>query len=159
LTERFRPVFTQVAAGALERERTRALAHDAVALLRDASFGALRVPRDHGGLGASASQLYALLIELAAADSKTHAKPPRDRPRGHRGFASKHPRKYSWENRGGACSNQPSAFPVHPLRRASIHPICHDRSLRYTRSKTAHRAHRHRARTHPSRSRPRTTHS
>ncbi|SPK70484.1 putative Acyl-CoA dehydrogenase, DBT sulfur dioxygenase (plasmid) [Cupriavidus taiwanensis] len=69
LTERFRPVFSQVAAGALEREHTRALAYDAVALLRDASFGALRVPRDHGGIGASASQLYALLIELAAADS------------------------------------------------------------------------------------------
>ncbi|SOY92883.1 Acyl-CoA dehydrogenase, putative DBT sulfur dioxygenase [Cupriavidus taiwanensis] len=69
LAERFRPVFAQIAAGALERERTRTLAHDAVALLRDAGFGALRVPREHGGLGASASQLYALLIELGAADS------------------------------------------------------------------------------------------
>jgi len=69
LAERFRPLFAQIAAGAVERERDRTLAHVAVALLRDAGFGALRVPREHGGYGASLAQLYALLIELGAADS------------------------------------------------------------------------------------------
>ena len=66
LSARFRPVFAQIAERAAEREQGRELAFDAVALLRDAGFGALRVPV---ALGASVEQLFALLIELGEADS------------------------------------------------------------------------------------------
>jgi alkylation response protein AidB-like acyl-CoA dehydrogenase len=69
LAARFRPVFARIAQGAAQREQERALAHDAVGWLREAGFGALRVPREHGGLGATPEQLYELLIELAEADS------------------------------------------------------------------------------------------
>jgi len=67
--ERFRPIFARIAAQAAQRENERALAYDAVAWLREAGFGALRVPVEHGGLGASVEQLFDLLIELAEADS------------------------------------------------------------------------------------------
>lgn len=69
LSARFRPIFAQIAERAAEREQERELAFDAVALLRDAGFGALRVPVALGGLGASVEQLFALLIELGEADS------------------------------------------------------------------------------------------
>lgn len=69
LLEHFSPVFERIAAGAVEREQHRTLAHDAVNWLRDAGFGALRVPQDHGGLGATLPELFNLLIELGAADS------------------------------------------------------------------------------------------
>jgi len=69
LAERFRPVFKRIAQGALQRENDRALAHDAVGWLRDAGFGALRVPVASGGLGASVEQLFELLVELGEADS------------------------------------------------------------------------------------------
>ena len=69
LAERFRPVFARIAEHAAQRENERALAYDAVAWLREANFGALRVPLAHGGLGASVEQLFDLLIELGAADS------------------------------------------------------------------------------------------
>jgi len=69
LAERFRPVFARIAEHAAQRENERALAYDAVTWLREANFGALRVPRVHGGLGASVEQLFDLLIELGAADS------------------------------------------------------------------------------------------
>ncbi|CAB5688298.1 Flavin-dependent monooxygenase, oxygenase subunit HsaA [Delftia tsuruhatensis] len=69
LQARFRPVFEHIARGAAERERTRTLAHDAIARLRDSGFTALRVPRHFGGLGATVEQLFALLVELAEADS------------------------------------------------------------------------------------------
>lgn len=69
LAERFRPVFARIAEHAAQRENERALAYDAVTWLREANFGALRVPLVHGGLGASVEQLFDLLIELGAADS------------------------------------------------------------------------------------------
>lgn len=69
LAESFRPVFRQIAAGAVEREVGRRLPHDEIALLKAARFGALRVPREQGGFGASVPELFALLIELSAADS------------------------------------------------------------------------------------------
>lgn len=69
LAERFRPIFQEIAAGAVEREATRTLAHDAVNALRDAGFGALRVPRAHGGSGITIAQLFRLLVELGEADS------------------------------------------------------------------------------------------
>ncbi|HHM8634225.1 TPA: acyl-CoA dehydrogenase family protein [Pseudomonas aeruginosa] len=69
LAQRFRPIFARIAEGAVERERQRELPHEAIAWLKQAGFGAVRVPREHGGTGASLPQLVQLLIELAEADS------------------------------------------------------------------------------------------
>lgn len=65
----FADIFSRIADTALAREHERELAFDAVNWLRDAGFGALRVPREQGGGGASLPQLFELLIELAEADS------------------------------------------------------------------------------------------
>jgi alkylation response protein AidB-like acyl-CoA dehydrogenase len=65
---RFRPIFATIAADAVARERDRVLPHEAVAMLRDAGFGALRVPRALGGSGISLRTLFSLLTELAEAD-------------------------------------------------------------------------------------------
>lgn len=69
LAERFRPLFAQIAATAVERENERRLPREEIRLLTDAGFGAVRVPRKYGGAGASLPQLIELLTELAAADS------------------------------------------------------------------------------------------
>ncbi|MDO7895898.1 acyl-CoA dehydrogenase family protein [Pseudomonas citrulli] len=69
LAERFRPIFARIQAGALEREQTRSLPFDQVKWLKQAGFGAVRVPVEYGGAGASLPQLLQLLIELAEADS------------------------------------------------------------------------------------------
>lgn len=68
LTARFRPIFEDIAAGAAERDRTRALPYEHIRELAAAGFGALRVPESHGGAGADLPELFALLTELAAAD-------------------------------------------------------------------------------------------
>ncbi|TSD94262.1 acyl-CoA dehydrogenase [Skermania sp. ID1734] len=65
----FVPIFDRIAAGAVDRETDRRLAHEQVGWLREAKFGALRVPAEFGGYGASVRQLFRLLIDLAAADS------------------------------------------------------------------------------------------
>ncbi|MGZ0783550.1 acyl-CoA dehydrogenase family protein [Pseudomonas saponiphila] len=69
LAERFRPIFQRIAAGAVEREHSRTLPHEPIQWLKEAGFGALRVPVEYGGGGASLPQLFQLLIELAAADA------------------------------------------------------------------------------------------
>ena len=69
LAARFRPIFKKIADGAVAREQSRTLAFEAVAWLREAGFGALRVPQAHGGLGATLPQAFRLLIELGEADS------------------------------------------------------------------------------------------
>ncbi|MET4071561.1 alkylation response protein AidB-like acyl-CoA dehydrogenase [Bradyrhizobium sp. S3.2.6] len=69
LHKRFAPVFETIAAGAVARERSRTLPIEEIRLLKEASFGALRVPIEFGGLGATLRQTFDLLIELAAADS------------------------------------------------------------------------------------------
>lgn len=69
LLERFRPVFIRIAQGAREREQHRELPYQQVAWLKDAGFTALRVPASHGGTPVSHTDLFRLLIELAAADS------------------------------------------------------------------------------------------
>lgn len=69
LFARFQPIFDRIAAGAVDREQTRDLAHEPVRWLRDAGFGALRVPIEHGGSGASVPQLFRLLTRLGEADS------------------------------------------------------------------------------------------
>jgi len=69
LAARFRPIFARIAEGAVERERTRSLPFEPIEWLKQAGFGAVRVPVAHGGAGASLPQLVQLLIELAEADS------------------------------------------------------------------------------------------
>ena len=69
LANRFRPIFARIAEGALERERSRSLPYEQVKWLKEAGFGAVRVPVQYGGAGASIPQLFRLLIELAQADS------------------------------------------------------------------------------------------
>ncbi|WP_278264397.1 acyl-CoA dehydrogenase family protein [Nocardia sp. AG03] len=69
LDDVFRPIFDRIAEGAVARETSRELAHAEIDALRAARFGALRVPVEFGGYGASVRQLFGLLIDLAAAES------------------------------------------------------------------------------------------
>ncbi len=69
LDEIFAPIFERIAAGAVEREIDRRLPFDEVGWLKEAKFGALRVPVEHGGYGVTVRQLFRLLIDLAAAES------------------------------------------------------------------------------------------
>lgn len=68
LVARYRPVFDKIAGGAAERERTRTLPVEQVGWLRESGFTAVRVPAAHGGAGAGLPALFALLVELSAAD-------------------------------------------------------------------------------------------
>jgi len=77
LAARFRPIFARIAEGAVERERSRTLPFEPIQWLKHAGFGAVRVPVEFGGAGASLPQLFQLLIELAAADSKRDTSPAR----------------------------------------------------------------------------------
>ncbi|WP_131733263.1 acyl-CoA dehydrogenase family protein [Gordonia paraffinivorans] len=69
LDEIFAPIFARIAEGAVAREEDRRLAYDEVSWLREARFGALRVPVEYGGYGATVRQLFRLLIDLATAES------------------------------------------------------------------------------------------
>ena len=69
LAAKYRPIFERIAAGAAEREANRELLHRQIGELAAAGFGAVRVPREFGGGGASAPQFFRLLVELAAAES------------------------------------------------------------------------------------------
>ena len=69
LDSQFGPIFERIGADAVARESDRRLAHTELGWLRDAGFGALRVPRELGGWGVSVRQLFRLLIDLAAAES------------------------------------------------------------------------------------------
>ena len=69
LAARFRPIFARIAEGTVGRELERTLPYEQIQWLKDAGFGAVRVPVEHGGSGASLPQLFQLLIELAEADS------------------------------------------------------------------------------------------
>ncbi|WP_354181366.1 acyl-CoA dehydrogenase family protein [Arthrobacter sp. UYP6] len=69
LAARFRPVFARIAAGSLDRELTRTLPFEPVQWLKDAGFGAVRLPAGAGGDGASHAEFFRLLVELAEADS------------------------------------------------------------------------------------------
>ncbi|MFC0681134.1 acyl-CoA dehydrogenase family protein [Lysobacter korlensis] len=68
LLEKYGPVFESVAEGAAERERDRALPFEQLRELAAAGFGAVRVPVERGGDGATLRQLFLLLIRLATAD-------------------------------------------------------------------------------------------
>lgn len=65
----FRPVFAEISAGASDRDAKRTLPFEQVGWLNRVRFGALRIPESEGGYGASLSDLFRLLIELAEADS------------------------------------------------------------------------------------------
>lgn len=69
LAQRFRPIFQKIAETALQREQQRELPYEPIQWLKQAGFGAVRVPVQYGGAGASVPQLFQLLIELASADS------------------------------------------------------------------------------------------
>lgn len=69
LDARFAPIYQRIAEGAVAREQQRTLAHAPVAWLREAGLGAIRVPRSHGGLGASLPQLLRQLVRLGQADA------------------------------------------------------------------------------------------
>jgi alkylation response protein AidB-like acyl-CoA dehydrogenase len=74
LVARFRPIFVRIAEGAVEREINRELPFKEIGWLRDAGFGKVRIPKIHGGLGATVPQFFRLLAELAEADSNiSHA--------------------------------------------------------------------------------------
>ncbi|WP_377295204.1 acyl-CoA dehydrogenase family protein [Rhizobium sp. SG2393] len=81
LAERFRPLFAEIARGAVGRDLERGLPVGEIAALKAAGFGAVRIPEAEGGAGATLPELFNLLIELSAADSNiTQAL------RGHFGF-------------------------------------------------------------------------
>lgn len=65
---RFRPLFTRIAATAVERDQQRKLPFDEVEQLARAGIGALRLPVEHGGGGVTLVELFRLLVELAEAD-------------------------------------------------------------------------------------------
>ena len=69
LRARFRPLFERVAWGNLERERSRVFPREQVRWLTDAGLGLVRIPEEHGGLGASLEQTFILLADLAEADA------------------------------------------------------------------------------------------
>lgn len=69
LRARFAPLLARVAEGALQRELDHELPTEQVALLKQAGLGAVRVPVEHGGGGASIADLAQLWIDLAAADN------------------------------------------------------------------------------------------
>ncbi|EMR00563.1 acyl-CoA dehydrogenase family protein [Paeniglutamicibacter gangotriensis] len=68
LSARFAPVFATIAAGAAARDADRSLPYQEIRELAASGFGALRVPESHGGAGATLSELFSLLTDLAAAD-------------------------------------------------------------------------------------------
>ncbi|MBL0371705.1 monooxygenase [Rhizobium sp. KVB221] len=69
IADRFRPIFAEIARDANERELNRTLPFEQIRLLKEAGFGALRLPKDEGGLGVTLPQFFNLLVELSEADS------------------------------------------------------------------------------------------
>ena len=69
LKQRFAPVFARIAEDSRDRERDRTLGHEAVRLLSESGFTRVRLPVEHGGLGATLPQLIELLVDLGQADS------------------------------------------------------------------------------------------
>lgn len=66
---RFAPALALIAAGSLDRELHRELPFEAVDTLDELGFGALRVPTEFGGAGASVETLIRIVIDVAEADS------------------------------------------------------------------------------------------
>ena len=68
LASKYRPVFARIAEGSLQRELDRTLPFEQITWLKEAGFTGVRVPEEFGGDGATLPQMFALLVELAAAD-------------------------------------------------------------------------------------------
>ncbi|MGW0037089.1 acyl-CoA dehydrogenase family protein [Gordonia sp. NPDC003376] len=68
LLARFAPVLERIARDDAARERDRTFAHDLVRELDERGLGRLRIPEDHGGLGASLEQTFVVLSRVAEAD-------------------------------------------------------------------------------------------
>jgi alkylation response protein AidB-like acyl-CoA dehydrogenase len=64
-----RTLLAQVGEGAAERERERKAPYEALAAVRAAGLGRLRIPLGEGGGGASVREFFEVLVDLAAADS------------------------------------------------------------------------------------------
>jgi alkylation response protein AidB-like acyl-CoA dehydrogenase len=65
---RYTAIFDEIRARAKERETNRQLPFDEVRLLKEAGFGALRIPARDGGSGLDIPELFQLLVELGEAD-------------------------------------------------------------------------------------------
>lgn len=65
----FREIYDTIAAGASDRDAERIHPHDALALLRQARFGAQRLPVAEGGRGSSLRDVIQEVIHLAEADA------------------------------------------------------------------------------------------
>jgi alkylation response protein AidB-like acyl-CoA dehydrogenase len=59
LTAPFRPIFSRIQKGAVQRERDRVLPFEQIQWLKDAGFGAVRAPKEYGGRGATLPELFA----------------------------------------------------------------------------------------------------
>lgn len=68
-TPEWAALLERIAQGAAERERDRVPPIDLIALVKEAGVGRLRLPVEWGGAGLSLPELFAALIDLAAADS------------------------------------------------------------------------------------------
>lgn len=66
---KYRPIFERIARGAVDRELARELPFEQIGWLKEAGFGAARIPAEYGGDGLDWEEFTELLIELAAADS------------------------------------------------------------------------------------------
>jgi len=69
LALKFRPTIERIRAGAVERDLQHRLPHEEIRWLREAGFTTLRLPAEFGGFQATIPELFALLVELAAADT------------------------------------------------------------------------------------------
>jgi alkylation response protein AidB-like acyl-CoA dehydrogenase len=67
-SERLTRLIAEIGEGALDRERTGERPFAAIELVKQARLGALRIPREDGGGGASLRELFAAVIALATAD-------------------------------------------------------------------------------------------
>ncbi len=77
-----RPVFERIREGSLARELAHASLAEPIGWLKQAAFGAVRLPRADGGGGATLPELFALIIELGEAESNVA-----QALRGHFGYA------------------------------------------------------------------------
>lgn len=69
LAQRWRPVFERIRASAVDRDIAHRLPHEEIAWLREAGFHQVRLAADRAGSGVTLPELFALLIELGAADT------------------------------------------------------------------------------------------
>ncbi len=69
LAANFRPIFARIREKSVARELARELPAEEIGWLSESGFTALRVPREAGGLGASLTTFFALLIDLSEAES------------------------------------------------------------------------------------------